>query len=105
MGGAKKRSMAQMEKTQDQPDKGKEESGGQPKKGGKAKIVAEKRARGLQAPDMNDQKFLGEVGKMSSITPYSVVSHLNERFSVSKYLVEELERRKIFSHFVDIVRV
>jgi len=98
MGGAKKRSMAQMEKTQDQPDKGKEESGGQPKKGGKAKTVAEKRARGLQAPDMNDPKFLGEVGKMSAITPYtpySLASQFNVKLSVAKDLLEELERRKL----------
>src|SRR5438309_1233579 len=84
MGGAKKRSMAQMEKTQDQPDKGKEEAGGQPKKGGKTKSVAEKRSRGLQAPDMNDPKFLGEVGKMSAITPYSLASQFNVKLSVAK---------------------
>ncbi|HYU55436.1 MAG TPA: hypothetical protein VEL71_04365 [Candidatus Dormibacteraeota bacterium] len=95
MGGAKKRSMAQMEKTQDQPDKGKEEAGGQPKKGGKTKSVAEKRSRGLQAPDMNDPKFLGEVGKMSAITPYSLASQFNVKLSVAKDLLEELERRKL----------
>src|SRR3989441_10370233 len=95
MGGAKKRSMAQMEKTQDQPDKGKEESTGPGKKGGKAKTVAEKRPRGLQAPDMNDPKFLGEVGKMSAITPYSLASQFNVKLSVAKDLLEELERRKL----------
>src|SRR5438128_7533502 len=68
---------------------------GQPKKGGKAKTVAEKRSRGLQAPDMNDPKFLGEVGKMSAITPYSLASQFNVKLSVAKDLLEELERRKL----------
>ena len=95
MGGAKKRSMAQMEKTQDQPDKGKDESPTPGKKGGKAKTVAEKRARGLQAPDLNDPKFIGEVGKMSAITPYSLASQFNVKLSVAKDLLEELERRKM----------
>ena len=95
MGGSKKRSMAQMEKTQDSPDKGKDESATPGKKGGKAKTVAEKRARGLQAPDLNDPKFIGEVGKMSAITPYSLASQFNVKLSVAKDLLEELERRKM----------
>src|SRR2546423_15188438 len=95
MGGAKKRSMAQMEKTQDQPDKGKEESGGQTKKGGKAKTDEEKRPRGLQAPDMIDQKFLGEVGKMSAIKPYSLASQFNLKLTVAKDLLEELQRGQL----------
>jgi small subunit ribosomal protein S25e len=95
MGGAKKRSMAQMEKTQDQPDKGKEDSSAPAKKGGKGKTIAEKRSRGLQAPDLNDPKFLGEVGKMSAITPYSLASQFNVKLSVAKDLLEELERRKL----------
>src|SRR5436853_4265774 len=93
MGGAKKRSMAQMEKTQDQPDKGKEESGGQPKKGGKAKTVAEKRSRGLQAPDMNDPKFLGEVGKMSAITPDRKSTRLNSSHLGISYAVFCLKKK------------
>jgi small subunit ribosomal protein S25e len=95
MGGAKKRSMAQMEKTQDQPDKGKDESAASSKKGAKGKTIAEKRARGLQAPDLNDPKFVGEVGKMSAITPYSLASQFNVKLSVAKDLLEELERRKL----------
>ena len=95
MGGSKKRSMAQMEKTQDQTDKGKEESASPTKKGAKGKTFAEKRSRGLQAPDPNDPKFIGEVGKMSAITPYSLASQFNVKLSVAKDLLEELERRKM----------
>jgi len=44
---------------------------------------------------MNDPKFLGEVGKMSAITPYSLASQFNVKLSVAKDLLEELERRKL----------
>ncbi len=92
MGGAKKKSMAQMEKSQDQQDK-KEEP--QQQKKGKAKTVAEKRPRGLQTPDVSDPKFLSEVQKMGAITPFSLASQFNLRLSVAKDLLEDLERRRL----------
>ena len=93
MGGAKKKSMAQMEKTQGQQDK-KDEAPGQQKKG-KAKTVAEKRPRGLQAPDLSDPKLISEVQKMGAITPFALASQLNLRLSVAKDLLEDLERRRV----------
>jgi ribosomal protein S25 len=94
MGGSKKKSMAQMEKTQDQPDK-KEEPGQQKK--GKSKTIAEKRPRGLQAPEIGDPKFLGEVQKMDAITPYSLANQFNLRLSVAKDVLDELEKRKLIT--------
>ena len=91
MGGAKKKSMAQMEKTQVQ--QGKEEP--QQQKKGKAKTVAEKRPRGLQSPDVSDPKFLSEVQKMGAITPFSLASQFNLRLSVAKDLLEDLETRRL----------
>src|SRR6266581_4409111 len=91
MGGAKKKSMAQMEKTQDQTDK-KDEPGS---KKGKAKTVVEKRPRGLQSPDISDPKFLAEVQKMGAITPFSIASQFNLRLSVAKDLLEDLEKRRL----------
>src|SRR5881396_2189086 len=92
MGGAKKKSMAQMEKTQVGSDK--KEEPAQPKKG---KTVAEKRPRGLQAPEIGDPKFLGEVQKMGAITPFSLANQFNLRLSVAKDLLEELEKRKLIT--------
>ena len=94
MGGSKKKSMAQMEKTQDQTDK--KEEPGQAKKG-KAKTVAEKRPRGLQAPEVSDPKFLGEIQKLGAITPFSLANQFNLRLSVAKDLLEELEKRRLIS--------
>ncbi len=92
LGGAKKKSMAQMEKTQDQSDKKEEPTG---VKKGKSKTVIEKRPRGLQSPDLNDPKLLGEIQRMSSITPFSLASQFNLRLSVAKDVLEELERRRL----------
>lgn len=92
MGGAKKKSMAQMEKTQVQQDK-KDEGPGQKK--GKTKTVVEKRPRGLQAPEVTDPKFLSEVQKMGAITPFSLASQFNLRLSVAKDLLEDLEKRRL----------
>ena len=93
MGGAKKKSMAQMEKTQDQTDK-KDEPGSKKEKG-KGKTIAEKRPRGLQSPDISDPKFLAEVQKMGAITPFSIASQFNLRLSVAKDLLEDLEKRRL----------
>jgi small subunit ribosomal protein S25e len=91
MGGAKKKSMAQMEKTQDQQDK-KEEAA--PKKA-KGKAIVEKRPRGLQTPDISDPKFVAEVQRMGAITPFSIASQFNLRLSVAKDLLEDLEKRRL----------
>lgn len=93
MGGAKKKSMAQMGKAQQQTDKGGKEEGPQKKR--KEKTVVEKRPRGLQAPEVSDPKFLAEVQKMGAITPFSLASQFNLRLSVAKDLLEDLERRRL----------
>lgn len=94
LGGSKRKSMAQMEKTQSQQDK-KDDSA--PSKKTKAKTVVEKRPRGLQSPDVNDPKFLGEVQKMGAITPFSLASQFNLRLSVAKDVLEDLERRRLIT--------
>jgi len=94
LGGAKKKSMAQMEKTQGGQDK-KEEAPQQQQKKGKGKPVAEKRPRGLAAPDASDPKLVSEVQKMGAITPFALASQFNLRLSVAKDLLEDLERRRV----------
>ncbi len=95
MGGAKRKSMAQMEKTQQQQDT-KTDAGGQGKKPkGGAKGPGDKRPRGLNYPEVSDPKILGEVRKMPAITPYAVASQFNLRLSIAKDLLEELEKRSV----------
>ncbi len=93
MGGAKKKSMAQMEKSQGQQDT--KDEAGQPQKKSKSKSVIEKRPRGLQGPDVSDSKFISEVQKMGVITPFALASQFNLRLSVAKDLLEDLEKRRL----------
>ena len=90
LGGAKKKSMAQMEKTQVQQDKKAE-----PTKKAKGKPVAEKKARGVDLPNLEDTRFLSELSKMGAITPYALASQFNLRISVAKDMLEELEKKRL----------
>jgi len=86
MGGAKKKSLAQMEKMQEKKaDTGKK---------GKAKAV-EKKTRGIDVPDVGDTRFLTELSKMNAVTPYALASQFNLRISVAKDLLQELEKKRL----------
>ena len=93
MGGAKKKSLAQMEKQQVQQDAGTKKPEA-PKKT-KGKTVAEKKTSGIGMPNLDDQKFVGELSKMGALTPYSIATQFNVRLSVAKDILEELERRRM----------
>jgi len=90
VGGAKKKSLAQMEKQQAQQDKEPE----QPKKA-KGKHVTEKKTSGIGVPNFDDGKFVSELSKMGALTPYSIASQFNVRLSVARDILEELERRRM----------
>jgi ribosomal protein S25 len=92
LGGAKKKSMAQMEKQQVQQDKKPE-----PAKDKKAKgrSVSEKRSASINLPNFDDDKFMGELSKLGALTPYSIATQFNVRLSVARDILEELERRRL----------
>jgi len=90
LGGAKKKSLAQMEKTQVQQDKKAE-----PARKSKGKQPAEKKSRGVDLPNLEDARFLSELSKMGAITPYALASQFNVRMSVAKDMLEELERKRL----------
>jgi len=92
MGGAKKKSLAQMEKQQVQQDKKPEPA---KKEKSKGKTVAEKRTAGINLPNFDDAKFVGELSKLGALTPYSIASQFNVRLSVARDILDELERRRI----------
>jgi len=93
MGGAKKKSMAQMEKQQVQQDPKKPE----PAKKVKTKTVAEKKTAGIGIPNLDDAKVMGELSKLGALTPYSIATQFNVRLSVARDILEELERRRLVS--------
>lgn len=88
MGGKKKLSLKQMERSQARSQSRKE--GGTPKPGGsetKAKSI------GIFLPDPQSKKVIGELKKMKVLTPYSVASSLDLRLSTAKQFLEELENQ------------
>jgi len=90
IGGAKKKSLAQMEKSQVQQEK----DATQPKKGKTKPASTEKRLRAVELQGVDDSKLLGEIAKMGAITPHAVSTHFNVRIGAAKDILEELERRK-----------
>jgi len=90
MGGAKKKSLAQMEKQQDQQDEKAE-----PAKKTKGKTVAEKKTAGIGMPNFDNEKIVGELSKIGALTPYSIATQFNVRLSVARDILEELERRRL----------
>jgi ribosomal protein S25 len=90
MGGAKKKSLAQMEKQQVQQDKKPE-----PEKKTKGKTVAEKKTAGIGMPSFDGEKIVGELSKIGALTPYSIATQFNVRLSVARDILEELERRRL----------
>lgn len=91
VGGAKKKSLAQMEKQQVQQEKKPEP----PQKKGKGKVSEAKKASGINLPNFDDEKFLGELSKIGALTPYSIATQFNVRLSVARDILEELERRRL----------
>lgn len=94
MGGAKKKSLAQMEKQQTQQDTSKKP---EPAKKAKGKAVTEKKSSmsGIALPNFDDPKFNGELSKLGALTPYAIATQFNVRLSVARDILEELERRRL----------
>jgi small subunit ribosomal protein S25e len=92
MGGAKKKSIISMDKAQKTRDN-KEESAPQAKKPAKK---VEKKIAGIDLPfDPNGKEFLGELRRISAVTPYSLASKYSLRISVVKDLLEDLEKKGV----------
>ena len=101
IGGAKKKSLAQMEKTQVQQDR----DVAQTKKGKTKPASTEKRSRAVELQGVDDSRLLGELSKMSAITPYAVSSQFNIRIGAAKDILEELERRRVLANVGGNARV
>jgi len=93
MGGKKKLSLKQIERTQDKKD---EES--EKKKGGKSGSAPERKAPGIMAPDLKSDKVIGEIRKMKAVTPFAVASRFNLRLSVAKDMLDELAQRGVLEY-------
>jgi small subunit ribosomal protein S25e len=90
MGGKKKLSLKQIERTQDKKDEASEK-----KKGGKSGSAPERKAPGIMPPDLKSDKTIGEIRKMKAVTPFAVASRFNLRLSVAKDMLDELAQRGV----------
>jgi small subunit ribosomal protein S25e len=88
MGGKKKLSLKQMERSQDKKD---EEDAKKEKKKDKAGPPKEKRQLSILPPDVKNEKIIGELKKMNVLTPYAVATRFNVRISSAKDFLEQLE--------------
>ncbi len=89
MGGKKKLSLKQMERVGTKQDK--EEK----KKKEKKAVLKEKKPASTIAPDPKNEKIVGELKKLTVLTPFTVASRLNLRISAAKDFLDQLEDRGI----------
>jgi len=87
MGGKKKLSLKQIERTQDK--KGTEDK--EKKKKEKAGAPKERKPSSVVAPDAKSDKTIGELKKMHVLTPYAVATRFNIRISAAKDLLDQLQ--------------
>ncbi|NIO37101.1 hypothetical protein GTO27_05295 [Candidatus Bathyarchaeota archaeon] len=86
MGGKKKLSLKQMERSQSKKGKSKKKESAEPK---------EKKLPRIVPPDSRSSKVVSELQKMRVLTPYSVASRFNVRISAAKDLLRQLEERGV----------
>ncbi len=92
MGGAKKKSIISMDKSQKARDS--KESTAPPAK--KAPKKVEKKIAGIDLPfDPNSKEFIGELKRLNAVTPFSLASKYNLRISIVKHLLADLEKKGI----------
>ena len=94
MAGKKRRTVKQMERTQE-----KKEGAQAPKRGSRTGgYASEKKTSRIILPDLRSEKVIGEVRKMKAVTPYVLASRFNLRLSLARDMLSELERRGILEY-------
>ncbi len=94
MGGKKRLTLKQMERSQVKQD-----AKGKSKKGeATATTRVEKKGLEIIAPDTADKGVIKELQKMKVLTPYTVASRFSLRLSTAKHFLEELRRQGVVTH-------
>lgn len=87
MGGAKKKTLSQMEKERLRRER--EEAA---KRRERERAAAERKERGILPPKASEG-LVKEISKLDVLTPYSVASRFDLRLSAAKSLLRELESK------------
>ena len=95
MGGTKKKSLASMEKSQDDNANSAAGGGDQPgkKKVEKTKVVGERKKVDVLMPRMNDQELLKTLTSLKAITIYGAAKSLAVNAAVAKSVISSLESK------------
>jgi small subunit ribosomal protein S25e len=94
VGGTKKRTLASMEKSQD--DSATSAAGGDEKgkkKTEKTKVVGERKRVDVLMPKMNDQELLKSLASIKAITIYGAARSLSVNASVARIVLSSLESK------------
>jgi small subunit ribosomal protein S25e len=96
MGGTKKKTLASMEKSQD--DNANSAAGGgddkgKTKKTEKTKVVGERKRVDVLLPRMNDQELMKSLASMKAITIYGAARSLSVNAAVAKTVLSSLESK------------
>ena len=93
MGGTKKKTLASMEKSQDDSATaaGGEEKG--KKKGEKTKVVGDRKRVDVMMPRSNDQELLRSLTSLRAITIYGAARSLSVNAAVAKVIISSLESK------------
>ena len=93
MGGKKKPTLKQMEKSSEKKDEKEKKSGK-----GKEGPLPERKIAGITPPDPKNEKIIGEIKKMKALTPYVAATRFNLRLSVAKDFLDELAQRGVVQY-------
>jgi len=94
MGGKKKLTLKQMERTTEKKEKDKRDG----EKQRKASGSAEKKSIRIVPPQVDDENVVKEIKRMKVLTPYAVASRFDLRLSVAKDFLEELQERGVVTY-------
>jgi small subunit ribosomal protein S25e len=98
LGGTKKKTLASMEKTQNEEDQTPQGGSGAAKtKTKESKPVGERKRVEVLMPKMSDQDFVKNLGAQKAITIYSAARSLNVSASVAKAILSSLESKGMMS--------
>lgn len=94
MGGTKKKTLASMEKSQD--DSANSAAGGEEKgkkKAEKTKVVGERKRVDVLQPRMSDQELVKSLASLKAITVYGAARSLSVNAAVAKSVLSSLESK------------
>jgi small subunit ribosomal protein S25e len=93
LGGTKKKTLASMEKTQNEEDNTPQGGATKTTKTKESKPVGERKRVEVLMPKMSDQEFVKSLGSQKAITIYSAARNLNVSASVAKAILSSLESK------------